>query len=124
MAVLAITDSPGWIVFGLCAVAVILEGVRTNVVVDRASGEVASTRAFRRSVVAALASAAVALAVAASSGVAPQDDAPAPRVDAGRKPDEAKANMPVILLTGFEPFGEKKPPNPSWEAIKTLDGQE
>ena len=47
-----VTDSPGWIVFGLCAVAVILEGVRTNVVVDRASGEVASTRAFRRSVVA------------------------------------------------------------------------
>ncbi len=30
---------------------------------------------------------------------------------------------PVILLTGFEPFGKKKPPNPSWEAIKKLDGQ-
>jgi pyroglutamyl-peptidase len=79
---------------------------------------------FSRSGVAALASVAVALAVAASSGVAPQGDAPAAGVDAGRKPDEAKANMPVILLTGFEPFGEKKPPNPSWEAIKTLDGRE
>jgi pyroglutamyl-peptidase len=33
------------------------------------------------------------------------------------------ANAPVILLTGFEPFGKKKPPNPSWEGIKKLDGQ-
>jgi pyroglutamyl-peptidase len=33
-------------------------------------------------------------------------------------------DLPVILLTGFEPFGKKKPPNPSWEAIKKLDGQE
>ncbi|HEV3342919.1 MAG TPA: nuclear transport factor 2 family protein [Pirellulales bacterium] len=30
---------------------------------------------------------------------------------------------PVILLTGFEPFGRDKPPNPSWEGIKDLDGQ-
>lgn len=29
----------------------------------------------------------------------------------------------VILLTGFEPFGDKRPPNPSWEGIKNLDGQ-
>jgi pyroglutamyl-peptidase len=29
----------------------------------------------------------------------------------------------VILLTGFEPFGKDKPPNPSWEGIKGLDGQ-
>ena len=30
----------------------------------------------------------------------------------------------MLLLTGFEPFGKKKPPNPSWEAIKKLDGQD
>jgi pyroglutamyl-peptidase len=36
----------------------------------------------------------------------------------------AKGDLPVILLTGFEPFGKKKPPNPSWEAIKDLDGRE
>jgi pyroglutamyl-peptidase len=29
-----------------------------------------------------------------------------------------------ILLTGFEPFGGLKRPNPSWEGIKALDGQE
>lgn len=34
------------------------------------------------------------------------------------------ATQPAILLTGFEPFGEAKPPNPSWEAIKDLDGAE
>lgn len=28
----------------------------------------------------------------------------------------------VILLTGFEPFGEKRPPNPSWEGVSGLDG--
>jgi pyroglutamyl-peptidase len=31
--------------------------------------------------------------------------------------------LPVILLTGFEPFGEQRPKNPSWEGIKLLDGQ-
>lgn len=31
--------------------------------------------------------------------------------------------MPVILLTGFEPFGDGRPPNPSWEGIRALDGQ-
>jgi pyroglutamyl-peptidase len=31
---------------------------------------------------------------------------------------------PVILLTGFEPFGADRPPNPSWEAIKDLNGKE
>jgi pyroglutamyl-peptidase len=36
--------------------------------------------------------------------------------------DTTKA--PVILLTGFEPFGKKKLPNPSWEGIKRLDGQQ
>ncbi len=35
-----------------------------------------------------------------------------------------ESTKPVILLTGFEPFGKKKPPNPSWEGVKNLDGQE
>ena len=33
-------------------------------------------------------------------------------------------DLPVILLTGYEPFGPGKPANPSWEGIKKLDGQE
>jgi pyroglutamyl-peptidase len=43
-----------------------------------------------------------------------------------KPPAAAKATgkLPVVLLTGFEPFGKKKPPNPSWEAIKKLDGRE
>jgi pyroglutamyl-peptidase len=37
--------------------------------------------------------------------------------------DEAEADRqrPVILLTGFEPFGEERPPNPSWEGIAKLN---
>jgi pyroglutamyl-peptidase len=31
---------------------------------------------------------------------------------------------PVILLTGFEPFGQVRSPNSSWEGIKALDGKE
>lgn len=31
---------------------------------------------------------------------------------------------PVILLTGFQPFGEPRIPNISWEAIKDLQGRE
>ena len=31
---------------------------------------------------------------------------------------------PVIVLTGFEPFGTERPPNPSWESIKGLNGRE
>jgi pyroglutamyl-peptidase len=38
--------------------------------------------------------------------------------------DKPAAKLPVILLTGFEPFGKSRPPNPSWEAIKDLDGRE
>jgi pyroglutamyl-peptidase len=30
---------------------------------------------------------------------------------------------PVILLTGFEPFGRRRPPNASWQGIKDLDGR-
>ncbi len=36
----------------------------------------------------------------------------------------ATPRRPVILLTGFEPFGKRRLPNPSWEGIKSLDGQE
>jgi len=36
-------------------------------------------------------------------------------------PGGGASTEPVILLTGFEPFGEAKPPNPSWEGIKNLD---
>lgn len=39
-------------------------------------------------------------------------------------PESGAPSQPVILLTGFEPFGEAKPPNPSWEGIKNLDGTE
>ncbi|WP_165251118.1 pyroglutamyl-peptidase I family protein [Paludisphaera soli] len=39
-------------------------------------------------------------------------------------PIPAAADPPVILLTGFEPFGKGKPPNSSWEGIKGLDGRE
>lgn len=35
----------------------------------------------------------------------------------------ADEKLPVILLTGFEPFGEGRPPNPSWEGVKRLDGE-
>ena len=30
--------------------------------------------------------------------------------------------MPTVLVTGFDPF-ESEPVNPSWEAVRTLDGQ-
>jgi len=39
-------------------------------------------------------------------------------------PTKAAPKRPVILLTGFEPFGDDLPPNPSWEGIKQLDGSE
>ncbi len=42
-------------------------------------------------------------------------------VQAGAADETAKQQ--VILLTGFEPFGEDRPANPSWEAIKELDGK-
>lgn len=32
----------------------------------------------------------------------------------------AEREMPVILLTGFEPFGPERPANPSWEGIRDL----
>lgn len=45
---------------------------------------------------------------------------PAPRLPAA---DSPAPSPPVILLTGFEPFGPGRPANPSWEGIKALDGQ-
>jgi pyroglutamyl-peptidase len=38
-------------------------------------------------------------------------------------PIEGTRDRPVILLTGFEPFGPGRPANPSWEGIKELDGR-
>src|SRR5688572_15898520 len=38
--------------------------------------------------------------------------------------DSENPELPVILLAGFEPFGPQKPPNPSWEGVKQLDGRE
>jgi pyroglutamyl-peptidase len=46
------------------------------------------------------------------------------RESAGQGGAEKADELPVSLLTGFEPFGEGRPPNPSWEGIKELDGQE
>lgn len=39
------------------------------------------------------------------------------------KPNDA-AKRPTILLTGFEPFGEVRTANPSWEGVRLLDGKE
>jgi pyroglutamyl-peptidase len=36
----------------------------------------------------------------------------------------ADESAPVILLTGFEPFGSDRPANPSWEGIRNLHGTE
>ena len=38
-------------------------------------------------------------------------------------PAAGAADRPVILLTGFEPFGEGRPLNPSWEGVAPLDGK-
>jgi len=50
--VLASERSPGWAVFGLCAIPLVLDGIRTRVVVEPERGTVASTRAFRSQVTA------------------------------------------------------------------------
>jgi pyroglutamyl-peptidase len=48
-----------------------------------------------------------------------------PSAGEGPKPSgSAAADRPVILLTGFEPFGEGRPANSSWEGIKALDGRD
>src|SRR5262245_41792558 len=33
------------------------------------------------------------------------------------------SKLPVILLTGYEPFGAERHPNPSWEGVKKLNGR-
>lgn len=38
--------------------------------------------------------------------------------------NKATSPLPVILLTGFEPFGNGRPANPSWEGIASLNGQQ
>jgi pyroglutamyl-peptidase len=43
---------------------------------------------------------------------------------AGNSSNDAQGPLPVILLTGFEPFGPGRPPNLSWEGIESLDGQQ
>lgn len=50
-------------------------------------------------------------------------DAASSEADEPAKPTADGAALPVILLTGFEPFGPGRPANPSWEGIKSLDGQ-
>ena len=50
---------------------------------------------------------------------------PASAQEAPARPstEPAVAKEPVILLTGFEPFGKHRLPNASWQGIKGLDGQ-
>jgi pyroglutamyl-peptidase len=62
---------------------------------------------------------AISLALAALAGATGLS-----RDAAGQGGAEDADKLPVILLTGFEPFGEGRPPNPSWEGIKELDGRE
>jgi pyroglutamyl-peptidase len=62
------------------------------------------------------------IAALAFTGVA-QSAEPAKQPAVAVEPTKP-ADLPVILLTGYEPFGPGKPANPSWEGIKKLDGQE
>lgn len=48
---------------------------------------------------------------------------PAPASEPRREPAPAADRRPVILLTGFEPFGPGRPANPSWEGIAPLTDQ-
>ena len=48
----------------------------------------------------------------------PEEKASAPNAQDSLDIDDT----PTILLTGFEPFGSGKPPNPSWEGIQALHG--
>lgn len=71
----------------------------------------------------ALALAAVGLVAAIGLGLArtpPRPEAAAPAAPRVKE----MATPPVILLTGYEPFGPGRPANVSWEAIKDLDGTE
>lgn len=64
----------------------------------------------------------VLVGVAASSTRTPaQAQTADARADAGASSKVARE--PVILLTGYEPFGKHRPPNSSWQGIKDLDGR-
>lgn len=43
------------------------------------------------------------------------------QLDQTKKPGTKE--QPTILLTGFEPFGQARSANPSWEGVRLLDGQ-
>jgi pyrrolidone-carboxylate peptidase len=47
------------------------------------------------------------------------------RAHAADSPEAAatEPKLPVILLTGYEPFGAERDLNPSWEGVKKLDGR-
>jgi pyroglutamyl-peptidase len=62
----------------------------------------------------------VALTVLAGTISSVADDTTQSETTVAKTPSE---NHPVILLTGFEPFGPGRPANPSWEGIKELDGR-
>ena len=51
-------------------------------------------------------------------------DADCPAAATAQARPATGASRPVILLTGFEPFGEARPPNPSWDGIAALDGRQ
>ncbi len=61
----------------------------------------------------------VALATAMAPAVLRAQSQPAP---ANASTTAAGPAEPVILLTGFEPFGKYRMPNASWQGIKRLDG--
>jgi pyrrolidone-carboxylate peptidase len=63
--------------------------------------------------------AAIASAAASAVEACGEETANAPATSAADQPEQ---QVPVILLTGFEPFGPGRPANPSWEGIKQLDG--
>jgi pyroglutamyl-peptidase len=56
-----------------------------------------------------------ALAVLNHPAIAADEDTNPPKNN-----NPASPAKPVILLTGFEPFGEERNPNPSWEGIAAL----
>jgi pyroglutamyl-peptidase len=51
------------------------------------------------------------------------DRRPQKRVEAQKQPIGSPTASPVILLTGFEPFGPGRPPNCSWDGISDFNGR-
>ncbi len=65
----------------------------------------------------------VVLAAMAPAALRAQDKpAPANATAPANAAAAAEPAEPVILLTGFEPFGKYRMPNASWQGIKQLDG--